>query len=243
MWGIIRIEQEVQPAVHPHARGEYSFPRSRIGQRSVHPHVRGEYIRLIGPARNGTPVHPHVRGEYCAILDFFERPVHPHARGNTATISKTANSLRFTPTHVGNTSPRRQLRGVTVHPHARGEYRCACYGERNWSVHPHARGEYVDDQTKNCNIGSPPRAWGILHPGGDCRGAATVHPHARGEYRCASCGETEMVGSPPRTWGILRFIPRSFDLDGSPPRTWGILQFLHHSFDFGRFTPTHVGNT
>src|SRR5947209_7828654 len=93
-------------------------------------------------------------------------------------------SVRFTPTHVGNTAPPDPVcQGDPVHPHARGE-------------HARVVWQLVRD------LGSPPRTWGTLarrlakavgarftptHVGNTIWSAppsspATVHPHARGEH-------------------------------------------------------------
>ena len=51
--------------------------------------------------------------------------------------------IRFTPTHVGNTS-------------------CLTFCAALASVHPHARGEYHDVSLwRSIIAGSPPRTWGI----------------------------------------------------------------------------------
>src|SRR5207253_405456 len=51
------------------------------------------------------------------------------------------------------------------------------------SVHPHARGEYrIDSIPPYCYFGSPPRTWGIRTRCDDCGCHPAVHPHARGEY-------------------------------------------------------------
>ena len=132
---------------------------------------------------------------------------------------------RFTPTRVGNTWNRKELRVL-------------------FPVHPHARGEYgASTSTLVCVAGSPPRAWGIraIHDLGSARerftptrvgntapvprlpAAISVHPHARGEY-----GEA---------------VVRQFDLAGSPPRAWGIRNRRTRQHFALRFTPTRVGNT
>ena len=156
-------------------------------------------------------------------------------------------AVRFTPTHVGNTSrPSSHWCSAAVHPHARGEY-VTIARRGGWrTVHPHARGEYVDDvhlappttrftpthvgntlrraRGRRYEYGSPPRTWGIPATTSCCQTTSTVHPHARGEY-CFHVARllVDVGGSPPRTWGILPFgATVSRRPEGSPPRTWGI---------------------
>ncbi len=53
--------------------------------------------------------------------------------------------------------------------------------------------------------------------------APSVHPHACGEY-------------------LIKFNRKTIP-HGSSPRMWGILARLERDVAFGRFIPTHVGNT
>ncbi len=155
------------------------------------------------------------------------------------------NTVRFTPTHVGNT----RLHAVcqsrhTVHPHACGEHNCAALSCGAGTVHPHACGEHHVVAPGQRRIhGSPPRMWGTLnfdrieprlkrftptHVGNtpEKRGFGTilsVHPHACGEHNQPDCTIIPSHGSPPRMWGT--------------PDTW--LAEVPRE----RFTPTHVGNT
>ena len=149
----------------------------------------------------------------------------PHTWGIQVRIASSYTRLRFTPTHVGNTTLLLSLIGNrAVHPHTRGEYE-----NRVW-----------DELTKR---GSPPHTWGIhfivasyplsrrftpTHVGNTTALlriplCTTVHPHTRGEYGSLSgCA----------SWAY-----------GSPPHTWGIRQSVKLTFLRLRFTPTHVGNT
>src|SRR5438132_6024139 len=108
----------------------------------------------------------------------------------------TLRRTRFTPTRVGNTRiPQRTGRGLSVHPHTRGEYEihmrvlwcCVRFtptrvgntctwlaGGRSSAVHPHTRGEYLKAAlTWLALAGSPPHAWGIH------RGCDRPHPSRR----------------------------------------------------------------
>ena len=153
-----------------------------------------------------TPVHPHMRGEYFIISDErrtrFGSP--PHAWGIPLEVIRVCETVRFTPTCVGNTPPRRT-------------------GRRARSVHPHMRGEYLMSKPRVASAdGSPPHAWGIpvmtscssISPGftptcvgntlapGTASRCPPVHPHMRGEYRGAVRRRDQALGSPPHAWGI-----------------------------------------
>ncbi len=112
------------------------------------------------------------------------------------------------------------------------------------TVHPHACGEYLARDAGHGGVGgSPPRVWGIrdgldgddlvfrftpTRVGNTFVGFHfvllwTVHPHACGEYAVADMAERLAGGSPPRVWGI---------------RGVKTARFLRW-----RFTPTRVGNT
>src|SRR5262249_55484831 len=132
---------------------------------------------------------------------------------------------RFTPTCVGKTaSPPESGRGISVHPHVRGE----------------------DDLFRpefSHRLGSPPRAWGRLPYAWSVVGldrftptcvgktvapvligqALMVHPHVRGEDV--------------RVWPAVAVV------GGSPPRAWGRRAVLTSADLPERFTPTCVGKT
>jgi len=94
------------------------------------------------------------------------------------------------------------------------------------------------------NVGSPPRAWGILARHHHRRRARAVHPHVRGEYARSLYARRACAGSPPRAWGILSRVDAMADLGtGSPPRAWGIPTWMGRRAANERFTPTCVGNT
>ena len=192
-------------------------------------------------------VHPHARGEYWWRVTgrLIIRGSPPRTWGIQLLMFPVRRLLRFTPTHVGNTSrPTRSWSAFTVHPHARGEYQL-----ERWDV-------------SDCG-GSPPRTWGIRFPCRyrDCRTRFTpthvgntslycsqkchraVHPHARGEYPLSRSNFSQNAGSPPRTWGIRTRQHPPDPCAGSPPRTWGIHRRPAGPGAGVRFTPTHVGNT
>ena len=126
-WGIHRFQARISacPRFTPTCMGNtIGAPAVMVGS-SVHPHMHGEYA--VGNLQRA-----HLLGSP------------PHAWGIHPTTTLPANSLRFTPTCMGNTMG---LLGImlliTVHPHMHGEY---VYG-------------YV---CVSIRCGSPPHAWGIL---------------------------------------------------------------------------------
>ncbi len=204
--------------------------------------------RTTGCGWGRTTVHPHARGEHQAPArgesEYIGSP--PRTWGARRRRAGPPRRPRFTPTHVGSTSPRttRAIR-TTVHPHARGEHgrpdgywsRCHRFTPthvgsthargrllRQVPVHPHARGEHdLGERQREADVGSPPRTWGARSARGPGLPRPTVHPHARGEHRSGSDGGLTAVGSPPRTWGAHQ---DDQQVDGPV-----------------RFTPTHVGST
>ena len=181
----------------------------------------------VGCRSYRVPVHPHVRGEHAFAPPrrwrFDGSP--PRAWGTRQWIIHDIGDTRFTPTCVGNTSPRGdRAQAVAVHPHVRGEHGVA-------AIRALVLG------------GSPPRAWGtrrtvlLQHRSNrftpTCVGNTrslhlssallSVHPHVRGEHQAQPVTQAALYGSPPRAWG-----PRAFAVAGDQIR---------------RFTPTCVGNT
>ena len=105
MWGtVFAIEAELlEFRFIPTHVGNSSFPQRRPCRRAVHPHACGEQWR---PRQR-----PRVRGGSS------------HACGEQSdkTVSSSV-SLRFIPTHVGNSRPLvARVRQESVHPHACGE--------------------------------------------------------------------------------------------------------------------------
>ncbi len=92
--------------------------------------------------------------------------------------------FRFIPTHVGNTSTRRN-------------------GPEISSVHPHACGEYgISNRYQCARHRFIPTHVGNTTPDWPRRGHRPVHPHACGEYHFAQDKSHEGRGSSPRMWGI-----------------------------------------
>ena len=236
----------VDPAVHPHTRGEHHLVlSSMILLIGSPPHAWGTWaaaglqpgLPRFTPTRVGNilperieadcwSVHPHTRGEHVAesigIAKISGSP--PHAWGTCPHGFTNRQSPRFTPTRVGN-------------------IRCNSSASSWSSVHPHTRGEHGPQLgcNRGCH-GSPPHAWGTFCPSGLRLIAGrftptrvgnmsarvhqspkpTVHPHTRGEHSLQQFRVFMVIGSPPHAWG-----------------TYGILAEL---MDPLRFTPTRVGN-
>ncbi len=252
--------------------GSTPAPRMPRQSRPVHPHARGEHAVGAGPGAQHarfTPtyvgstsrrsrtcwsitVHPHARGEHLmrSLSIGFGGGSPPRTWGALHPDHGQRGRRRFTPTHVGSTSPTAApARGGSVHPHARGEHvgdrrgraagvrftpthvgstRFRMFGQGGSAVHPHARGEHC-----------PARSSGRR---------ASVHPHARGEHVADNRLHACPNGSPPRTWGA-RYRPavhrpraavhphargehrhrgKSIGCGrGSPPRTWGARHRRH----------------
>ena len=153
-------------------------------------------------------VHPHVRGEHhdWGSVPWCLLGSSPRAWGTLSPTVVANVVMRFIPTCVGNTRPRR-----TAPSHD--------------PVHPHVRGEHRRDKFCHCvNPGSSPRAWGTralpVGGGGPMRFIPTcvgntvkyvnanqhksVHPHVRGEHRPNDAALGPGPGSSPRAWGTPR---------------------------------------
>ena len=161
------FEAVIEPAVHPHVRGEYGCAFARGGpwlrftptcvgntgtqciryqqQQRFTPTCVGNTPKT--PLTNsGFSVHPHVRGEYLEAIQAHPElnGSPPRAWGIRKAARRFSGAYRFTPTRVGNTVVNR-------------------YDDPRHTVHPHVRGEYYDITARGCQAsGSPPRAWGIL---------------------------------------------------------------------------------
>ncbi len=228
-WGIPAVHQVAHGGRRftPTCVGNTYTEKTSGPEATVHPHVRGEYASscLASSSSAGSPprawgiqqgeavwaalgsVHPHVRGEYeiRARDNHLHSGSPPRAWGIPVNFPTCTDTLRFTPTCVGNTtSTSASTAATSVHPHVRGEYCCA----RTAALF---------------SFGSPPRAWGILIRSRlEARGARftptcvgnttfifllvlhpPVHPHVRGEYIRLSMIHQAISGSPPRAWGIL----------------------------------------
>ncbi len=132
-------------AVHPHACGEH-HSRSGVGPRNFgsSPRMwgtlvfRGKWIdkeRFIPTHVGNTkddierigelPVHPHACGEHIGIagISLWRVGSSPRMWGTPATTPGNISSIRFIPTHVGNTNRGVPIAGIiSVHPHACGEH-------------------------------------------------------------------------------------------------------------------------
>ncbi len=254
-------------SVHPHARGEDALTGDIIAEVAVHPHARGEDRMPVcrTSRRHGSPPRTWGRRRRSALAAplggspprTWGRPGHP---GWDEVYD------RFTPTHVGKTGCRcAELRGATVHPHARGEDDVRFWHDRQQArftpthvgktwvpiiaapaspVHPHARGEDVFP-ARLCAVhsGSPPRTWGRL----DCSAARlpseSVHPHARGEDGSWGLHHGAAAVHPHARGEDFASRGGKVGVSGSPPRTWGRRPAGVVQGNDGRFTPTHVGKT
>ncbi len=152
--------------VHPHARGEHAAPNSfSSALTGSSPRTWGTLPRVAGSHRRarfipthvgntsrykrislGASVHPHARGEHGPQPPVLhsESGSSPRTWGTRDTGALGHVAARFIPTHVGNTAAGPISRApASVHPHARGEHRCA-------SIETSLRS------------GSSPRTWGTL---------------------------------------------------------------------------------
>ena len=236
-----------EPAVHPHACGEYCiFPSRQHGPVGSSPRVwgiRGRECVLHGglrfiPTRVGNTirqgkmsapasVHPHACGEYGYLRGSGERRggSSPRVWGIHAGYEHHHGGLRFIPTRVGNTEVLAiSTESRPVHPHACGEYRPPCR-------YPYVR------------CGSSPRVWGIRRP-------ERSH-HARGRFIPTRVGNTVELGQQPVGLAVHPHACGEYDggimkaasETGSSPRVWGIQEALFAGLKLGRFIPTRVGNT
>ena len=233
--------------VHPHMRGEYAA--AQFGQqeaRGSSPHAWGilrrgsimtEDSRFIPtcvgnthpPAACGSPrpVHPHMRGEYVVVpsVTMTCSGSSPHAWGILPGCIDLQLPYRFIPTCVGNTQAREHHdRGLTVHPHMRGEYarQTRCLRELSGSS-PHAWGIHAQGLAVVVPGRFIPTCVGNTTPSPPCLRPKPVHPHMRGEYDTNDLGDLLRTGSSPHAWGIRADIPAG--IRGQ------------------RFIPTCVGNT
>ena len=124
----------------------------------VHRHIGHSALCLFipthvgnGPSRRSAvlpiPVHPHACGEQYQV-GHRQVPVRgssPRMWGTDVTVDLSNPSIRFIPTHVGNSNRNREeIYYKPVHPHACGE-------QKLWSIYPISE------------TGSSPRMWGTGH--------------------------------------------------------------------------------
>ncbi len=232
---------------HPHVRGEDSYRPQSFGQvAGSPPRAWGGQLQAaeLRPGGRLTPTcvgrtqpshpyrwlpsaHPHVRGEDSSTSARKITPggSPPRAWGGRAEVDSDHLPGRLTPTCVGRTmGPGDVLRRDPAHPHVRGE-------------------DDAQLAAVEAGGGSPPRAWGGLHPQRllppdqrltpTCVGRTfprsrvglmgSAHPHVRGE---------DAAMSSPRGLG-----------NGSPPRAWGGPRVCMQDRHARRLTPTCVGRT
>ena len=158
---------------------------------------------------------------------------------------KHGNTIRFTPTPVGNIAC--LLKPVTelaVHPpRLWGIFNKSCWRRGNLTVHPHACGEYAVPLLRiRIHPGSPPRLWGIYRTTLSQFWPRAVHPHACGNMEFINVQKCK-ISVHPHACGEYLTHPFITDIrGGSPPRLWGICGSLPEAWRQHRFTPTPVGN-
>ena len=149
----------------------------------------------------------------------------PRAWGQLAALLGLFHHARFTPTCVGTTFPL---------PTAK----------HRLPVHPHVRG----DNTRRASLalwapGSPPRAWGQLHPSCPSAGRSRFTPTCVGttpwqtSYSAFTPVHPHVRGDNSLTLVVI------IHVHGSPPRAWGQLSARPQRCLIRRFTPTCVGTT
>ena len=152
----------------------------------VHPHARGEHTFPVNSLTMRLAVHPHARGEHAVARDFFAGffGSSPRAWGTRSANLSEGGFCRFIPTRVGNTpgSPTTQTR-TPVHPHARGEHingtpPLLTAGGSS----PRAWGTRVSEAKRESRERFIPTRVGNTRA--ECAKllAIPVHPHARGEH-------------------------------------------------------------
>src|SRR2546430_1206727 len=92
---------------------------------AVHPHMRGGNMMCGRSGSTGSGSSPHAWGTHATNppANQVQTGSSPHAWGTLADRLKLDSLMLFIPTCVGNTtSATRWVRGVSVHPHMRGEH-------------------------------------------------------------------------------------------------------------------------
>ena len=201
------MQPALQPAVHPHRRGEHVATAARsAADTGSSPQAWGTPL-MSGPSWRCTRFIPTGVGNTTKrrAAEMQLCGSSPQAWGTPQTDAATRNDRRFIPTGVGNTMPLES----TFMPSA---------------VHPHRRGEHLTLRgTARQVTGSSPQAWGThlerchhrrLHrfiPTGVGNTASSglkaapspVHPHRRGEHFAGGSARLTSVGSSPQAWGTL----------------------------------------
>ncbi|ERX61244.1 hypothetical protein Q006_00599 [Pseudomonas aeruginosa UDL] len=290
MWGT--PDRALQPTplctVHPHACGEHpSNPASGRNWIGSSPRMWGTHFRNISVISATRFIPTHVGNTRPARADRFPGTVHPHACGeHFASASRCwapggssprmwgtrrptleeLDTIRFIPTHVGNTSIQRPTRGAfSVHPHACGEHAApdpahdrdsrfipthvgnTCSASR-WSsprsVHPHACGEHASgNRAFVSGSGSSPRMWGTppKHPYRSASGRFIPTHVGNTSFSALSLSRSAVH---PHACGEHGGLSKRGDKrGGSSPRMWGTPGQVETVTRYSRFIPTHVGNT
>ncbi len=213
--------------VHPHACGEHVLPRTVwVCLSGSSPRMWGTRLVPSSADNSSRFIPTHVGNTWCEKVDGNICTVHPHACGEhekelaekhgltgssprmwgtLPRLHSSASSLRFIPTHVGNTVSRRREDVVVqrfIPTHVGNTNRSSGMHPDN-AVHPHACGEHKSpSRGKPCSSGSSPRMWGTLmlwtslmtylrfiptHVGNTISRSFVVkhppvHPHACGEH-------------------------------------------------------------
>ena len=236
-----RPRQARPRSVHPHGRGEHPLqvggvalvlrsiptgvgnvfppPRLQAGPRSIPTGVGSIYI-VLWIAMLPT-AHPHRRDDQMILPVAWIRIVGPSPRawGPVERIMLDVDHNRFSPTHVGNSSPpanRPPCR--SVHPHRRGEHLVQSHpSDPPRSSSPRSWGPDEDRANHDQALRFIPTGVGSTSRPGRC----AVHPHGRGEQRVRLTISSGSSGPSPRAWGAVA------GRDGSQGA--------------GGFIPTHVG--
>ncbi len=190
----------------------------------------------------------------------------PLTRGTLPAAAAAVESLRFIPTHAGNTGPAASGPGnISVHPHSRGEHASSFIGSpRSSGSSPLTRGtlrrccersgtwRFIPTHAGNTTA-SPRATW-----------STSVHPHSRGEHSRLPTLRKHQQRFIPTHAGNTACAPMSparppvhphsrgehemMNLvegyaDGSSPLTRGTPDTGTYHYVDNRFIPTHAGNT
>ena len=169
----------------PHAWGILTPKRSTAGPSRFIPTCVGNTHRASAGGAH-RPVHPHMRGEYSeyALSKMGLLGSSPHAWGIREGEARQCGQPRFIPTCVGNTScPFTESLIETVHPHMRGEYAAAQFGQQQArGSSPHAWGIRVSSSFNYAPNRFIPTCVGNTRRRSSASSRRAVHPHMRGEY-------------------------------------------------------------
>ncbi len=205
----------------PHGRFDVKAMEIRFTPTPV-----GTTSRPTSPSSGGS-VHPHARGDHAAGASRMSHAAGspPRPWGPPGNGLAYADVTRFTPTPVGTTRPGgSKFKGVSVHPHARGDHGSTALTARETSGSPpRPWGPHPRQPTSDGASRFTPTPVGTTPATAHCSGPGPVHPHARGDHGSIKTRE----GGPP----------------GSPPRPWGPLKGVVRHLGDVRFTPTPVGTT